>query len=713
MGSEVTAPTQKNTALHLADTGPTDELDLGQLFHTLWRGIPWILLSVVMFTILAGYYAYGVAVPSYTSTSVVTLESRQEQVVDLTSVMTGLSGDQATINTEIEVIRSRGLVEKLVDQMELIKDPEFNPNLRPEPTISVGKVVGWVVGLIRDPVEPEPIDPVFERDRVVDLVMRSLSVSNSRQSYVFKITFVTDNPHKSAKMANALAELYIQEQLEVKFEATQKATEWLTERVAQLQINLEVAESAVEEFNSGTTLVNPEALAGLNRQVKDLRARLAEAREAQADAQARVTALSTALTSNDPAVMAEIAGDRTLTQLLNRMKSSTLNDRSAFDTRFEQVQARAALDLSRAASQVTTLDNSITTLSAQLEEQSADLVELQQLQREAAASRQIYEYFLTRLKETSVQQGVQQADSRILSRAVVPQAPSAPRKMQILAVAMLLGGIVGAGFVLLRELSQNTFRTAEDLERRTHATVLGQVPTISARRRKNVLKYLREKPTSAAVEAIRNMRTSVLLSNMDRPPQILMTTSSIPGEGKTTLALALAHNLAGMNKKVLLMEGDIRRRTFSEYFQVEGQKGLLAVLSGAEKLEDVLLPNDELHADILIGEKTNTNAADVFSSERFTQFLEELRGTYDYVVIDTPPVLAVPDARVIGQKVDAILYTVKWDSTTHRQVSEGLRSFASVNAHVSGLVLNQISARGMKRYGYSDNYGSYDSYYDT
>lgn len=713
MGSEVTAPTQKNTALHLADTDPTDELDLGQLFHTLWRGIPWILLSVVMFTILAGYYAYGVAVPSYTSTSVVTLESRQEQVVDLTSVMTGLSGDQATINTEIEVIRSRGLVEKLVDQMELIKDPEFNPNLRPEPTISVGKVVGWVVGLIRDPVEPEPIDPVFERDRVVDLVMRSLSVSNSRQSYVFKITFVTDNPHKSAKMANALAELYIQEQLEVKFEATQKATEWLTERVAQLQINLEVAESAVEEFNSGTTLVNPEALAGLNRQVKDLRARLAEAREAQADAQARVTALSTALTSNDPAVMAEIAGDRTLTQLLNRMKSSTLNDRSAFDTRFEQVQARAALDLSRAASQVTTLDNSITTLSAQLEEQSADLVELQQLQREAAASRQIYEYFLTRLKETSVQQGVQQADSRILSRAVVPQAPSAPRKMRILAAAMLLGGIVGAGFVLLRELSQNTFRTAEDLERRTHATVLGQVPTISARRRKNVLKYLREKPTSAAVEAIRNMRTSVLLSNMDRPPQILMTTSSIPGEGKTTLALALAHNLAGMNKKVLLMEGDIRRRTFSEYFQVEGQKGLLAVLSGAEKLEDVLLPNDELHADILIGEKTNTNAADVFSSERFTQFLEELRGKYDYVVIDTPPVLAVPDARVIGQKVDAILYTVKWDSTTHRQVSEGLRSFASVNAHVSGLVLNQISARGMKRYGYSDNYGSYDSYYDT
>ena len=708
----MTSHSHPSAAKAPAISSQDEELDLGQLLHTLWRGLPWIAICVALFVGAAGYYAYGMAVPKYTATAVVTLESRQEQVVDLTSVMTGLAGDQATINTEIEVIRSRGLVAKLVDRMNLVEDPEFNERLRP-PSFGIRTVARRILGLFmadREAVEP---DPIYVRDRVVESVMGVLNVANTRQSYVFKLTVVTTDARKSAAMANMLAELYIQEQLEVKFEATQKATLWLTERVTQLQIDLEAAEAAVEEFNSGTALINPEALAGLNRQVKDLRVRLEEAQEAVTAAQARLAGLKAAATGNDPAVMAEIAGDRTLTQLLNRLNTAGDGDRTAFDTRFQQVLSRAALELNRAQTQVTTLNTSVQTLSAQLEEQSADLVELQQLQREAAASRQIYEYFLTRLKETSVQQGVQQADSRILSEAVVPYRASAPRKMMILAVAILMGAVVGAAIVIIRELAQNTFRTAEELEGRTHTTVLGQVPTISAKRRKNVLKYLREKPTSAAVEAIRNMRTSVLLSNVDNPPQVLMTTSSIPGEGKTTLALALAHNLAGMNKKVLLMEGDIRRRTFSEYFHVEGKKGLLAVLSGEEKLEDVLLPNEELHADVLIGEKTNINAADVFSSERFHNFLVEMRKKYDYVVIDTPPVLAVPDARVIGQHVDAIMYTVKWDSTTHRQVAEGLRSFNSVNVHVTGVVLNQISQRGMKRYGYGDSYGSYNSYYDT
>jgi len=689
-----------------------EELDLGGLLHTLWRGKLWIALCTLFAVLIAGYYAYGVAQPRYTAQSVVTLDSRQEQVVDLTSVMTGLAGDQATINTEIEVIRSRGLVAKLVDELKLIEDPEFNVRLRPE-TFGVGTVIRAVLGLFLPPRDTTPPTDEYIRDRVVDRVMMAISVSNTRQSYVFKITTVTGNPRKSAMMANTLSDIYIQDQLEVKFEATQKATVWLTDRVGQLQAELETAEAAVEEFNSGTALVNPEALAGLNRQVKDLRGRLEEAQDAEANAQVRALALAAAGDGDDPAQMADLAADRTLTQLFSRMNTAGNGDRTAFDTRFVQVVSRAELELSRASSQVRTLSTSIDALTLQLEEQSADLVELQQLQREAAASRQIYEYFLTRLKETSVQQGVQQADSRVLSEAVIPHIASAPRKMMILALSIIFGALIGAAIVLARELSQNTFRTGQDLERHTHKTVLGQVPTISARRRKNVLKYLTDKPTSAAVEAIRNLRTSVLLSNMDHPPQILMTTSSVPGEGKTTLALALAHNLSGLGKKVLLMEGDIRRRTFAEYFDVKDRQGLLAVLSGEAKLEDVVMKHDELHGDILIGEKTNTNAADVFSSDRFGAFLEELRGIYDYIVIDTPPVLAVPDARVIGQRVDAILYTVKWDSTTHRQVHDGLRSFESVNAKVSGVVLNQISQRGMKRYGYGDSYGAYDTYYDT
>ncbi|KIN60107.1 Succinoglycan biosynthesis transport protein exoP [Sulfitobacter noctilucae] len=338
---------------------------------------------------------------------------------------------------------------------------------------------------------------------------------------------------------------------------------------------------------------------------------------------------------------------------------------------------------------------------------------MQQLQRESEASRLIVEFFLSRLKETSVQEGIQQADSRVLSRAVVPNLPSAPRKSLILALSMMLGLMFGAGYVLVREFAQTTFRDASKLEGRTGYTVIGQVPTIPAQRRKNVLKYLVDKPTSAAAEAIRNLRTSVLLSNLDRRPQVIMSTSSIPQEGKTTQSLALTQNLTGLGKRVLLIEGDIRRRVFSQYFDVPGDVGLLSVLSGDRALSEATIFVDDLGADVLVGEKAKTNAADIFSSDRFTDFLTEAREIYDCIIINTPPVLAVPDARIIGQAVDAIVYTVKWDSTTHRQVREGLRSFEDVNIKVSGLVLSQINARQMKRYGYGDSYGAYSAYYDN
>ena len=192
-----------------------------------------------------------------------------------------------------------------------------------------------------------------------------------------------------------------------------------------------------------------------------------------------------------------------------------------------------------------------------------------------------------------------------------------------------------------------------------------------------------------------------------------MSTSSIPGEGKTTQSLALAQNLTGLGKKVLLIEGDIRKRVFAEYFDIQDKKGLIAVLSGEAKLEEAVSHEPTLNADILIGEKTETNAADIFSSERFTRFLEDLRSKYDYVIIDTPPVLAVPDARVIGRSMDAVIYTVKWDSTSQRQVREGLKSLENVQVRVTGLVLSQINAKGMKKYGYGETYGAYGDYHNN
>lgn len=696
-----------------------DEIDLAQLFRTLWRGKFWIILFTLIGLTIGIYRAYITAVPVYTAKSVVMLESRREQVVDLSSVVTGLSGDFATINTEVQVIRSRGLIEKLVKKLDLTNDPEFNPRLRPPDTSfslikTVRGAIRWARGTdtpAKPATAPDPdVQATNLLNNVVDRLIARIRVSNIERTRVFELSVTTRNPRKSALIANTLADLYVLDQIEVKFAATENATQWLSDRVGDLQIELEESVEKVKDFNSGTNLISPEALAALNRQVKETRDRMRETEETREAATATLAKLEAARATDDPQAMTEAANDTTLIRLLRLM---TNDDRTAFDTRFQQVVDRAQLEITRAESQLAALQGSITAQTTQIEQQSSDLVTLQQLEREAEASRLLYEYFLNRLKETSIQQGIQQADSRVLSQAVIPRMPSAPRKSLIMGVSVILGLFAGIALVLGRELAQNTFRLAETLENKTGYTVLGQIPAIPARKRKNVLKYLSEKPTSAAAEAIRNLRTSLLLSDLDNPPQIIMSTSSIPGEGKTTQSIALSQNLSGLGKKVLLIEGDMRRRVFAEYFEIENAKGLMSVLSGETKFEDAVIAEPTLRADLLVADKTKTNAADVFSSERFRAFLKELRTRYDYIIIDTPPVLAVPDARVIGQSVDAILYTVKWDSTSQRQVQEGIKSFESVNLQIAGLVLGQINARGMKRYGYGDSYGAYNSYYDN
>ena len=704
------------------NTAEKDEIDLTNLVRTLWRGKVWIGAGAVIAAIIGLVYALVLATPIYFAESRVAFKSNETgRVIDFTSVTEGLNGDPMTVNTEVQVLKSRGLVEKLVLKLDLHKDPEFNVRLREDPGFSLGMVLDGARSVLNGLASifkgddggasggEIALTDQDELDLVVTRVMDYININTINQSFVLRIRVESVDNRKAALMANTLAELYILDQLEVKFEATERATAWLTDRVSELKIQLEEAVEKVKDFNSSSELISPEALAALNRQIKDLRDRERDAQTAVTTTAERLKVLRDAQTAGDPEQMNAAAGDRTLGRLLELIQDGSA-DRTAFDARFGQIVARAELEASRAAAQSEAFAASIVELEGRIGNQSADLVTLQQLEREAEASRLIYEYFLNRLKETSVQQGIQEADARLLSRAVVPMSPSAPRRMMILALSIFLGGLAGAALILARELMQNKFRSAEELENRTGYTVMGQIPVIPARKRNKVLQYLTDKPTSAAAEAVRNLRTSTLLSNVDKPPQIIMSTSSIPGEGKTTQSIALAHNLSGLGKKVLLIEGDIRRRVFSEYFDIREKRGLLAVLSGEAKPEDVVIHSDTLGADILIGERSRANAADIFSSDAFRSFLEDARKLYDYIIIDTPPVLVVPDARVIGQSVDAILYTVRWDHTTQRQVIEGLKSFESVNLRVSGLVLGQINSKGMKRYGYGDSYGAYGAY---
>ena len=690
--------------------GATEQVvDIGAILGIIWRG-KWLIGAVMtVFIAVAFYYAFIVATPMYRATAVVILETQQDSVVDLQSVVGGMSGDTSAVNSEVEVLKARSLMGKVVDRLDLMSDPEFNRelqevSLKQKLKDGIKELVQWS----NAPQQDLPADVVAQRqqDKTVSALLESVSIRNVPQSLVFQITVESQGRSKAALIADTIVEVYILNQLEVKFEATEQATSWLSERVATLKVELEGAEAKVSDFSGATSLISPESLGGLERQAKELRDRISAATEAVDLAQAKVVSLAGLQTRKQ---QADTTGDLQLERLLPRVDTDPAIA-TAFDTRFEQVKSRAALEASRAIQQLSVLRESAVTIEAQITDQSQDLITLQQLQREAEASRLLYEYFLGRLKETSAQEGIQQADSRILSKAVVPEAAASPRKPLILAASAILGMLLGATWVLVSEARSNTFRSAQDLEAFTGKTVLGQIPSIPAAGRKEIVKYLTEKPTSAAAEAVRNLRTSVLLSDVDNPPKVLVSTSSLPGEGKTTNSLALAQNLIGMGNKVLLIEGDIRRRTFTQYFDNIPKKGMVSVLTDDATLEDVIFREPGFECDLLVGEKTSINAADLFSSNKFREMLEELRTRYDVIIIDTPPVLIVPDARIIAKLADAVLFTVQWDSTTTAQVEESMRLFRDANQKVTGLILSQISAKGMKRYGYGGKYGAYAGY---
>lgn len=704
------------------------------LAGTLWRRKFALAACALVALLLGAYYAFFVAVPTYRSTTSLALELRNEPVVDIEALVSGASTDDAALNTEIEVIRSRGLIRQLVQELNLLADPEFNSSLRPAPAFSLRKVVAAAIDQLPFdlPALPEPrgagIEPLVETEEepavsappgmnaTIGAVRRAVAANVQRNTYVFDISVTTQSPRKSMVMANTLAELYIENQIDQKFSATESAVTWLSTRVVELEEELRNRESELKALRTQVDLVSLEGLEALNRQLIVARERAEAVASEISEAEARLSQIAALRAEQDYLGLDSIFDDNTLSALVRDG-----SDTSAIEARLDLLTDQLDNSLTRQRQRLETLMPSVERLEGQVEAQSDEVSQLQQIEREIQTTRTLYETFLTRLKEATVQRGTAQADSRVLSEAIMGNYVS-PNKSRILMLSLILGLLVGAAIVLARQLGNKGYRSAEELETSTGRSVLGQIPLMPIKRRNQLITYFNDKPTSAAAEAIRNLRTSILLSSPDKPSQIIMSTSSLPGEGKTTQAIALAHNLAGLDKKVILIEGDVRRRTLNQYFRkdvntAEGIGSALQTDASMEEIAKFIIRDPRLDVDVILGEKIAQNAADVFSSAKFKRFLGTLQAHYDYVVIDTPPVLIVPDARVIGQYADTVVFNVAWDRTSRVQVREALRQLSTVNISVTGLVLSQISPAGMKRYGYGGKYGSYagygSSYYES
>lgn len=691
-----------NAPVQIPDDAEPDTLLT--ILHMIWRG-KWAVLSIALVPLLLSIlYAFVIAVPQYTARAQLALEVQRNEIADVASLVSGSSTESTAINTELQIMRSRKLIAAVVDELNLTNEPAFNPVLR-DPT--------WLeririqIGLMQP---PDSVSEGGQRERTINAVRRAVSAVSRRGTYILEIQVTSSDRALASDIANALAEIYMREQISTKFESTEYAVEWLSARVSELEIELFEKEEAVKDQRASMELIDEDALNALIVRAQLLRDRIARYEEGGAETGADV--LRELHELGDRQAIAAETGDVTLRNLAAQIAEGSEEAEAAFDRRFEMLIEGAATSRTADRTRKEALERSLADLEDRIELRSRDVTILTQMQREAEATRVLYETFLARLKEASLQIGFQRADSYMMepARAAAMVAPSPPL---LLTLGLIVGLIFGALVVVLRQFLDNGIKTASQLEKGSGIMVLGHIPLLPIRKRAGLVEYLRDNPTSGPVEAIRNLRTSILLSDTKNPPQIILSTSSVPGEGKTTQAIALAGTLKGIDKKVLLIGGDIRRRAIVEYFPNLKEANLQDVLSTDGSYERFVTHDERLGIDVITGSHSKTiNPANLFSSERFRDFLTELRESYDFIVIDTPPLLLVPDARILAQYADAVIMAVRWNRTPLAQLKEGVRQLSSVGVRPTGLSLTQVNTRKLASYSYDGAYGYYDTYAD-
>ncbi|WP_138422447.1 polysaccharide biosynthesis tyrosine autokinase [Maritimibacter alexandrii] len=702
----------------MTDTSPSqsgileDELDLMRLLGLVWRG-RWIIIACVAVAILLSMlYVRNIAVPKYASTVRLVIEAEDRNVVDIEAVVSGISTSETSINTELSIITSRGMIEKLIRDLELYKDPEFNGALYEPNPYSIAGIRKRILALFGQEDAAGPKQSIEQAVlSTIPRTTRAIRAVSVQKTLLIDITVTTEDPRKSTQMANRLAEIYVQSQVETKFDAVEYAINWLTERVTELEGELRTRQNELDNVRSEAALVGIETLEAMTVRSVELRSRQSNLTNTITEKNELLERARVLIEAGDGDGLVALFDDRILNEIAGTVDDGALMEYERFNARIGTLVDQEMSSIQRLTSQRDVFRDSLNRLNEEILQQTTALKRVEELNRDLQAVQTLYETFLSRLKETSLQIGLQQADSRVLSEAPPFGRRVAPQVRRTVSLAIVFAFLVGVGIILVVQFTQRGIRSAGELESLSGQNVMGQIPLSPVKDRKKLLEYLRNKPTSAMSEAVRNLRTSVTLTNPKNPPNVIMITSSVPGEGKTTVAASLALNLASLGKKVLLIDGDIRRNTLSDYFKgvdTENKPGIVSLLDGDVSLQEAVLTLPDTGIDVLMSEKSVQNAADIFASEPFSNFMKTLREHYDHVIIDTPPVLAVPDARVIARFADAVLYIVGWNKTHREQVREGISELRSLGVTISGVVLNQIDGRKMSRYGYG--YGGYSRY---
>lgn len=712
-------------------------LQLRDFLRREWR----LIGFVTVFSLAVGAVHVGLAPRKFTAQTDMFIETKGITAPQSENAQEARGVDDSIVESEIETTKSEKVAKTVIRKLRLTEDPEF---VGSEPGL-----LGRLADLLGPAATPnrQPSSAELER-RTLSTLNANLRVTRLGRSYVEQIAYTSLDPNKAARIANAFAEAYIEYRLQAKFDATRRASAWLEERISELRQQASNAYKAVQDFKADNSIIiGVEGKLASDVELDQLGVALAKARADTSQARAKLDRIQRVLEQRtekenlgipDP-VVTDALNSPVITKLRQKFLENQ-NKQSEWIPRYgsehEAVKAlrseNAALqramwdeisriaesyksELQIAKSQEDAIDRRMLEIFQQSGTTRQAQVRLRELETGASTYRGIYEAFLTRFTQSVQQQSFPSTEARVVTEASAPSKPSSPKLAITLAFAVMCGLGLGTLTAIAREqFMQRRFHTRDQLERILGTTCLAAFPTLSkfkARLRGRpsaaFLQINQAAPFSATAEALRSIKVAIDL--YPAGAKVIGITSALPGEGKTTVAAALAAFLAKTGARTLVIDSDLRRPALSQALGYTGEEGLQRMAADGLVLTDVVIADPNFNFDVLPSPATTrpSNSSDVLSSPLIKRELEKARRHYDYILCDLPPILPIVDVKAVAGLFDAFIMVVEWGSSTD-EVLKAIRSSPLLSERLLGAVLNRTDETFMRRFeGHSDRRYAY------
>jgi succinoglycan biosynthesis transport protein ExoP len=734
------------------DEAPAESIDFDRLIAVARRQWRVVVAAAIAFFALGLIYVFT-AVPQYTATASVLIDKDNSDVASQVSTMSigGFLDDDSSVLSQVELIKSDTIALGVIDKLKLLDNPAFTKPAA-SPLSALKSLLNFKAWFADSDAAAESDDE--KREDAVAFLDKNMTIDRVGRTYVLSISYTSPSPDLAAQIANAIADSYLVDKLNSKYDATRRASDWLQSRIDELRQKALDSDLAVQKFIATNGLVSPNGQLLSDQQLTQLNVALIDAQGQTAQAQAKYDRIESIIASKNPdAIVADALGSATITALrqkyLDASKLQTeisarlgpdheqavrLRGEMAEYQRlmFEELQRIAESDKSEldvAQTREKSVADSVSQATGISAANGETQVQLRELQRNADTYRALYQTFLTRFQEATQQQSFPISDSRIITKPTVPDSPSKPNKPLVLAAALVLGIMAGSGLGAFREFRDRFFRTGEQVRATLNLEYLGIAPLLSPladgaaqetaglRHATGVASYVVDHPLSVFAETMRSAKIAIDLDGKERRSKLIGIVSSLPGEGKSTVATNFAHLLAMQGAKTLLIDGDLRNPGATRAIGRNAEAGLLEAILEHRPLQNLLMvdPKTKLAFLPAVVKRRVPHSSELLASSSMAALLDIARAHFDYVIIDLPPLGPVVDAKAISPLLDSLIYVIEWGRTSRKVVKSTLMTEPDLVDKCAGIILNKVDTEKMKlyrTYGSSEYYYSrYTSYY--